>query len=996
MSSIIDYAERQVSNMASRAAGFASAASSAAVAGNNWVNSLVLPGANSVPVVPGAPAPLYTAPAFQEKQLVLAPVTTSTKLDPPANLKGCAKLDCNPKLGDPDEKIQELSNVSVPDYDWEAPIFPGLALVPSIEPINAVSAPTPVFYPDISGVKPRDPGAEPKWSGTKPTVITNKPSFSWTKPTRPTASSIGTAKDTPAITKPTAIYTPDVSGIDLPSNTTPPDWDSDVTFDISGAPNTKPILEVIPVPTVTIPDVPQEPDWVYPTAITLSDVVLPSLRPINVPNFSSVEVPSLVAPNLADRLDFTEEEFDQSLLQELISEVKEVLGGRLAVPSHIWTQIWQRVAVDINRQYLARKREARRAHAKLGWSMPGGVLLDALQTAATDIHAEISAKANEIAIKQAEMQQSDYWQAMQQGVACTNLLYQIHNSRQERLLKAAIATLETQVSIFNAVVAAYNARVQAVNIDLEAKKASLQAELSKLEVYKTEMQGAQLGVELDKARVEMYVAQWQGVKTQAEAYEALIRGVTLKVEAQKAAVEAYGEQIKAQSAIVQMWATEWEAYAKKLEAEKLKLGKFETEARVFEAQIGRYKAMIEGQSQRSNVQIEAKKLLLQRAQIDSERYKSDWQGEQIRLAAYDAYLKARDQLINEANQRIELYKADIQQESSRSQAWQGEYDAYAKLADGEKIKLNLYETESRVYGTLVEAYKAKTQALNAYTASEIEVKKLGLQRSQIDIERYKADWGGEQTKIAYYDAYLKGIGFPLEAAKVNASIYQSAVQGEVGRSQAWLNRYDAYVKLLQPDAIRAQLQSSYAALFNAYVAKANISVEVAKVEADLNKAYQSLLQEYNKAKVGEMQADATFKAAQVSAQAQMWNVSAELYKADVEGQKAMAATQAEIYRTSVDAAKASSELLLQGSIAIGDQWKAAAQVTAAQYQATASVYAQIGAAAFAATNASISASSSQSSNKSWAHGLTGSMSGDIGEMSPQGDWSVIGPGTPDF
>lgn len=973
-----------VNNAFRAAQSYADQAERFADSGITWVDALKLPGAAGAPVAPTAPAPTFSPPMFTEKTLQAGSIDGRGKFDPPAELTGRVKLECRPTIDDPRNFTEDITPQNIPTFEWAIPLEIELLKDPDTDDIFSIRAPVGIHLPDVSGVKPSLPDTEPEWEATSPSLSATKPTFSWESPSRPTTASVGAAKDEPSISAPAAIFVPNLSGIDTPTDQLPPEWEHEVSFDLSGAPNTKPSLDIIPVPTVSVPEIPEEPTWVLPTEVVLSDINLPTLEAINIPDFGSVSVPSLVLPELVNKLDFTEEEFDHSLIQEMVSEVKEVLGGRLAVPRHIWSQIWQRVAADINRQYLARKREARRAHAKLGWSMPGGVLLDALQSAATDINAEISAKANEIAIKQAEMQQADYWQAMQQGVACTTLIHQIHSARQERLLKAAIATLETQVNIFNAVVTAYNARVQSITIDLEAKKAILQAELSKLEVYKTEMQGAQLGVELDKARVEMYVAQWQGVKTQAEAYEALIRGVSLKVEAQKAAVEAYGEQIKAQSTIVQMWATEWDAYAKKLEAERLKLGKYETEARVFESQVGRYRAMIEGQSQRSNIQIESKKLLLQQAQIDTERYKADWQGQQIQIAAYDAYLKARDQLLNEASQRIELYKADIQQEASRAQSWQGEYDAYAKLISGEQLKIGLYETEARVYGSIVEAYKAKTQALSAYTASEIEAKKLQLQKSQIDVERYKADWGGEQTKVAHYDAYLKGAGLSIEVGRVNAGIYQAKVQGEVGRAQAWLNQYEAQARLYQRDAVRAQLQNSYAALFGAYVAKANVSVETAKIEADLNKTYQMLLQEYNKAKVSELQANATYQAAQINAQAQAWNVSAEIYKADVEGQRAIAAVQGDIYRASVEASKASSELLLQGSIAISDQWKAATQVTAAQYQASASVLAQIGAAAFAATNASISNSFSVSENYAKGISYSENVSADGGEVGLKG------------
>ena len=759
-------------------------------------------------------------------------------------------LDLTP----PDFRLEPVTApASVPTYT--APSFVQRTFrAPSLSGLNAgLEAATKPAYnerraPSVTG------------RGTYTPDTSGLPTFAWTPP--PALGYIGdvTVEAAPVVAAPTALQLPDVSGVTFVDPSNAPRWSGAVEFDLSGPPGAKPVLPVLVAPTVTVPALPAVPDWATPEEVVLSEVALPTLAPLVLPE-TDISVPSLTLPELSSRLDFTDEAFDDRLVQELMAEVRQVLGGRLAIPGHVWTRIWERVAADINRQYLARKREAQRAHAKLGWSMPGGVLLEAMQVAATDINAEISAKANEIAIKQAELQHQDYWQAMQQGVACTTLLSQIHNARQERLLKAAVATLEAQVTAYNAVIAAYNAEVQAISADIETKKLALQGELAKLDVFKTEMEGAKLGVEVDKARVEIYVAQWGAVKTQAEAYEALVRGVATQVEAQKAAVEAYGEQVKAQSLVVQMWATEWDAYTKKLEAEKLKLGKFEAEARVFESQVSGYRAWIEGQTSRSNVQIEAKKLELQRAQVDA--------------------------------------------------------------------------------------------------------------------SRYQADWSGEQIKVAAYEAYLKGEGLPIEAGKANAEIYQAMVQGKLGEIQAFAAPYDAYTKLLQKDAVRAQLQNSYASLYGALVQQEALGVELTKIQADLDKTYEMLKQEYNKALVSEHQAKAQYEAAQLNANVQAFAVSAETYKADAQGQAAIAGVQGTIYQASVEASKGSAQMLAEGAKILTAQWQAAAQISQAQLQAAASVYAQLGSAAYAATNASLSSgySGSESTSESVSTNYNYSMQG---------------------
>lgn len=682
----------------------------------------------------------------------------------------------------------------------------------------------------------------------EPTVSASLPDLGFDPPKRPDQVELGVLREVPALSLPTPIQFPDVTGITLPNVGNAPNFTGSLNFNFGNEPGGRPNLPTLTAPTVNIPAIPPEPTWTDPTEVTLSEINLPTLVPINLPDLTTIEVPSLTVPELKDRLDFEDEEFDTGLLDEIIEEVREVLGGRLAMPQEIWTRIWERATADLNRQYIARTREARRSHSRLGWSMPGGVMLEALQTAQTDINAQIADQRNQAAIKQAEMQREDYWQAMERGIACMSLLSEIHNARQERLLRAAIAEIEAQTAVYNAVIAAYNARVQAITVDVEVKKLQLQGELTKLEVYKTEMEGVKLGVEVDKARVDLYIAQWQGIKTRVEAFEAFVRAIGIQVDAQKSAVEVYGEQIKAQGQLVQMWATEWDAYAKGLETERLKLGKYEADARVFESHINRFRAGIEGQNIRTNAQIEERKLRVQRAQLDTTRYQSDWTLPQLELSAHEAHLKTQQ--------------------------------------------------------------------------------------------------------------------FPLEAAKINADIYQSQIQGELGKVQAFSARYDAYTKLLQKDAIRAQLQNSYASMYGAFVSREQLGIELTKIGQDIGKVYESLKQEYNKALVSERQAELGYLGNINSTRASVFGAAASLYGSDVQGQAAEMSTNASMKSVEVELEKAKAQMAqAEAQLRVG-AWQARAQIETSSLNAAASVYAQLGSAAYAATNASISDSCSRSNSSS--------------------------------
>lgn len=376
-------------------------------------------------------------------------------------------------------------------------------------------------------------------------------------------------------------------------------------------------------PTVIVPELKDAPDVTDPL-----DVLLSAGRTYLIPNVELLPIdvkfpddPRLSAPTT---LDYHEDKYSPVFINEALTQARSVLGGRTIIPDWVWNGIWSRAAGNLHRQERAAVRQARHDHAARGWMLPGVTLLareaDARQKAAD----AISELTRENATQQVQMIREDLWRALETGLACEKLLFELDNAFHERALKAAVEMVNSTTAIYNAVAQVHNALVQAALGKAQTLKMAMEVRLMAYEKTKLELQVGALETEQDKRKVELFEAEWKGEETKVRAYAAWADAVKSYVEAQKANVEAFGLEVQAKREMVNAWATEWQVYGQhKLEPARIQISAQQAENGLFAQSLAHWQTAIQQKKTKFDADLELRKYELSYDSLDVERYKAE-------------------------------------------------------------------------------------------------------------------------------------------------------------------------------------------------------------------------------------------------------------------------------------------------------------------------------------------------------------------------------------
>jgi hypothetical protein len=847
--------------------------------------------------------------------------------------------------------IRDIPNMAVPAQVTLTPVFFTRPAKPDVSDIDDLADYTPPdeINPDLSVLG--------FGSMTPPDEITVTPSGVVFPPA---PNIVGPTYSTPteiAVYRPGAITWGDVGDrplwdVDRPTFTYGGE-PGDFTGDLPDAPNIVPPT----MPVYTGPDDPVAPD--------LAAITIPVIRDVPLPEIDiSIPVDSL--PTLTGGLAYTDPGYSDSQVDQLRQEISRVLNGDVGIPAHLWDAIWDKAGHQIVREGVARERQGRKAWAKLGWSMPGGVALAQQEQAAFDINQQLSEKARELAIQRATMEREDFWQAVQQGVAFQKVMMDLYNAFQERQLRAEIAINEAMVNIYNANVSRYNTNLQRVQSQVAVAELELRGALSQLEVDKGRMEGAKVEAEVQQQITQVYVAKWEAVRNAVSRYQAFVEAKKTELDAQRLRVQTYGEEVKAHATKVDVWAKQWDGYVAKIEAEKAKAQVYETEARVFSERMKGYSISSDAEKSRIDAQVRSEQLMLEQSKTEIDNFRAKWSGLETalttqlrtidaRLQEYSTTVQAKTaeaQTDMEAEKlKVGLYEADIGRYSAEVQGAGSKAQAIATLyaADAER-----YRSDVQGASAVVEASARRAQAqaevagvaIGAYSA-EIDAEKAGMQAqisaNELHLERYKteAEVNKAVTDVSAYRAQTDGKRSELELRREELRLdkekseYQAKVEHHKSRAIVYeagardaASQNDAKVK--EVDAARAATEAQIAAY------DANVRAETARMGAQAQ--VQTARATTNSAKTGWAEAKARVEATRFEAKAQ----EAEL-----------------VQRGMIESAKLEVERLISLT-----------QIQVKGLESIASVYAQLTAGAYSAASVSASIGDTYSSGESLSEGAS--------------------------
>lgn len=514
----------------------------------------------------------------------------------------------------------------------------------------------------------------------------------------------------------------------------------------------------IPMAPGAVPEKPTLTGIALPDAPVLDKPLFPSLEPINIPTFDFPTLPDFdaTAPEFEGSpintvLQWSEPEYQTEVMDEVIAVLRSVWAGGNGIPPAVEQAMWERAAgredLDANRQISA----AMTDFSARGFTEPPGMLVARIDAIREESQIKKNALNRERTIRMAEIHVENVRWATEQGVAAENVLYAIWNNAAQRVFESAKIQLDSQLAFFNAQVAVFNAKQSAYATSAQVYKTQLDAQLSRIEVFKAELEGELARGTLNEQRVKIYGEQIRALLTDVEVYKARMEGAKVQADVNRNLLEGFKAEIQAYASQVDADKTRFDAYDSRVKGE---LGK----AQILDAEARSYAAYVSGQSTIADVGIK--------------KMQADISRNELLVRQYTARLEAARNTVQAQLGAIEAgaraYTADTQRYTAQAGAEEARHRVELAAKEAEiRATLGIYEVEVRKYladmdmlikqaGIQLEALKAAGQVGSTLAAGAM---------AGINIGASMSGGGSVSASGSYGESKSKGISRTLSGSK---------------------------------------------------------------------------------------------------------------------------------------------------------------------------------------------------------------------------------------
>jgi hypothetical protein len=418
----------------------------------------------------------------------------------------------------------------------------------------------------------------------------------------------------------------------------------------SAAAPEKPALSSLALPTT--------PGYTLPTEPALLAISLPDVPLLSLPLFSAVLDAAPLTPVAS--FSFTETPYTTALLttlnERLLTYVDGFSTGLLpAVEQAIWDRARAREAAVTARA----REEAIRNFAARGFSMPGGALLELLARSDQEALDKSSSLSRDIAIKQAELEQTNFQFSFGQAIALEGQLLNHSNAVSQRAFEAARVTTQIAIDLFNAEVTLFNAKSQAYQVEATVYRERIQAEIARVEIYKAQIEGQRITGEINQQTVALYRERINAVLAIFELYKNQLEAVRIQQEGDKTRIEGYRAEVEAYDSLVKAKASEFDGYKTRVEGEGLKAEVHKSLAAAFNSKIEGYKALVQAKVAEKDSEIKVnQEIPLEKYKVQAQTFQSLVQAESERLRG----------LIGLFEGRVRVFSAQVDGETGRVNA----------------------------------------------------------------------------------------------------------------------------------------------------------------------------------------------------------------------------------------------------------------------------------------------------------------------------------------
>jgi len=493
----------------------------------------------------------------------------------------------------------------------------------------------------------------------------------------------------------------------------------------------------IPAYTITdyVPDFPDAPPDDTPTFTEDAPVLADVEKPLK-PSYTMPSDPVLFYPTIPDVPVFVFHEFDAELepfnfvepstivnpgqlryattLNDAIEASLEntVRNGGTGLADDVEDAIWRREEERALIAHYEAMDQIADEFGRRGFVLPPQMLTGALMVEKTNYVNKRLDTSRDIAIKQAELAQTNSHFAIEQGNTHENMMITAWNAINQRVFEASKAMVGYDVEIYRANIERYNVLVNTYKVQADVWKTSIDGEVAKIQGYLAQIEGAKATVEISKLNVDVYSAKIEAIKSLIQMYATEMEAAKVSADIEMLKLQKYKYQIDAYVAQINAVTAKFNLYTTEVDAEKARIGAWVAQIDGFKARVDAAKAEIDAHTARIAAQADTNKSLAMVYGADVDAFKSLVSQDMARMESevkvyegqvkgYEADARAYEAMGSLDIKLIDTKIEELKVESSIQIEWL-KIDS-ASFLDYWKTRLGIFETEAQVYAQVAAA-----------------------------------------------------------------------------------------------------------------------------------------------------------------------------------------------------------------------------------------------------------------------------------------------------
>jgi len=446
------------------------------------------------------------------------------------------------------------------------------------------------------------------------------------------------------------------------------------------------------VPALSDPSIPVSPTLDMPAYPVLDETVLPSPPEIAFAQFEgTLPTADLTPPE--PMFVYDEATYQSDLADAIKTKLyNDVTIGTAVYTEEVWTAIWERALSNLDVELVKAYNQVLNNWEQWNYEMPDGVLSSALQEAlAEDTRARLNLD-RDITFKRAELQQQQTQFAITSGMTFEKQVMDFTNQVAQRAFEVARYRVQAVIDAFGLKVSSFNARMEGYKALAQVFESRIRAELAKVELYKAQMEGAKIHGELQVQKVQIYTARVDALKVLIELYKAQMDGARLQTEIDRARIDAFKAKIDAVIAQISGVTAKFNLYQARIAGETAKVDLYGKQVTAYATQVQASKVVADINLAQMQALVEGNKDKVAVLTSAIDKYKADTQYElgkdetgakvyTAQMAGYDAEVRREGEYLRA---KVDNFKAQVSEVVGRAELIVKEMDANLRAATAAK------------------------------------------------------------------------------------------------------------------------------------------------------------------------------------------------------------------------------------------------------------------------------------------------------------------------